>query len=395
MTAELGIVPYQGPAVSFDVNAIYDKPLNLLIGSGASHGLLPTLALGVTQADGSHHTIETLATLYEKHQDDARLAALFVHYYEECIRPAQTMSFVDVRNDPSRASIQRNYDRLVRSLLNLLQRRRGIDKRCNVFTTNYDGCLPEAANHTMLAGGYDFVVNDGGQGFFRRVVEARNYSTYVTRTGIFERHRQAVPQINLINLHGSVYWSRQDEQVHVDYQHDHALDTDLVGTELRAATLKYREALKAGGPDAKLPEVQIDSKHIDAFWHGYRALPIVNPTKWKFYETVFEEHYYQMLRMLSFELEREQAVLITFGFSFADEHILNLVKRSLSNPQLMVFVTCFNDAEHERLSAVFADYANVLCVKATDGVLDFSAFNVLLTPSATPPVDGPVIGAVP
>src|SRR5260221_9249952 len=44
-------------------------------------------------------------------------------------------------------------------------------------------------------------------------------------------------------------------------------------------------------------------------------------TKWKFHETVYEEHYYQMLRLLSYELEKPNAVLITFGFSFADEHI--------------------------------------------------------------------------
>lgn len=381
--------------MSFDVNAIYDKPLNILIGSGASYGLLPTLALDVTQNDGTRHTIETLATLYEKHDDHARLAALFMHYYDQCIRPAQLMSFPDVRKDAWKAPVQANYDRFIRVLLNLLQRRRGLDKRCNVFTTNYDGCLPEAANHTMLAGGHDFVVNDGGQGFFRRIVEARNYSTYLTRTGIFERHRQAVPQINLINLHGSVYWSRQGEQVHVDYQHDHALDKDLVEASMRTATLKYRQALKAGGPDAKLPKVDLDQKRIDTFWSAYRQLPIVNPTKWKFHETVFEEHYYQMLRMLSFELEREQAVLITFGFSFADEHILNLVKRSLSNPQLMVFVTCFNEAEYVRLSAVFADYANVHCLTTTDGTLDFAAFNALLTPTATSPADGPVVGATP
>ena len=381
--------------MSFDVNAIYDKPLNFLIGSGASYGILPTLALDVTQADGSRHTIETLATLYEKQGDHPRLAALFMHYYELCIRPAQMMSFADIRNDAGKAPVQANYDRFVRALLNLLQRRRGVDKRCNVFTTNYDGCLPEAANHAMLGGGHDFVVNDGSRGFFRRVIEARNYSTYLTRTGIFERHRQAVPQINLINLHGSVYWSRQADQVHVDYQHDHASDNDLLTAGMRSGTLKYRQALKTSCPDADLPDVKLESEQTEAFWNAYRQLPIVNPTKWKFHETVFEEHYYQMLRMLSFELEREQAVLITFGFSFADEHILNLVKRSLSNPQLMVFVTCFDEAEYTRLLAVFADYANVRCVSAENGNLDFTAFNALLTPSTASLADGPVVGADP
>ncbi|MBJ6874306.1 hypothetical protein JG625_18730, partial [Vibrio cholerae] len=34
------------------------------------------------------------------------------------------------------------------------------------------------------------------------------------------------------------------------------------------------------------------------FWETYNKLPIVNPTKWKFHETVFDEHYYQMLRLM-------------------------------------------------------------------------------------------------
>ncbi|WP_369944530.1 hypothetical protein [Xanthomonas medicagonis] len=121
----------------------------------------------------------------------------------------------------------------------------------------------------------------------------------------------------------------------------------------------------------------------------------MNPTKWKFHETVFEEHYYQMLRMLSFELERENSVLITFGFSFADEHILNLVKRSLSNPQLMVFVTCFNETEYARLSVQFADYANVACVTAADGLLTFDTFNAMLTSVSPSSAAGPVVGAAP
>ncbi|MNC15996.1 hypothetical protein D3C75_638400 [compost metagenome] len=163
---------------------------------------------------------------------------------------------------------------------------------------------------------------------------------------------------------------------------------------MREAVKDYWEQLEAGGPDTALPEAPLTQAQMDAFWTAYRRLPIVNPTKWKFHETVFEEHYYQMLRMLSFELERENSVLITFGFSFADEHILNLVKRSLSNPQLMVFVTCFNETEHARLSAQFADYANVACVAATDGPLTFDTFNNLLT-AVSPPAAGPVVGAAP
>lgn len=377
--------------MSFEVGAIYDKHLNLLIGSGASFGLLPTLALNVTRADGSWHTIETLATQYEQAGDRSRLTALFMHYYESCILAAQTMPFDAIREDPDRAHVVANYEQLVRTLLAMLQRRRGVDKRCNIFTTNYDGCLPHAANHVMLAGGQDFVVNDGSRGFFQRVVEARNYNTFFMRTGIFERHQQAVPQLNLINLHGSVYWSRNDDQVLVSYESNPG--GGILDAAMRAAVLPFWQALEEGCSDDKLPAASLTGEQIASFWNTYGTLPIVNPTKWKFHETVFEEHYYQMLRLLSFELERENAVLITFGFSFADEHILNLVKRSLSNPHLMVFVACFNEPERTRLAKVFAGYCNVECVVTAEGNLDFLAFNAMLSPSATQPPAGPVVGA--
>lgn len=100
----------------------------------------------------------------------------------------------------------------------------------------------------------------------------------------------------------------------------------------------------------------------------------MNPTKWKFHETVFEEAYYQILRHLSFELERPNSVLITFGFSFADEHILHLVQRSLSNPSLTVFVSCYNDAEKSAMKEKFKGYPNVKYL-TIDDELTFKRFN--------------------
>ena len=122
------------------------------------------------------------------------------------------------------------------------------------------------------------------------------------------------------------------------------------------------------------PPADVTFTQNEAFQKAYKALPIVNPTKWKFYETVFEEHYYQMLRLLSYELEKPDTVFIAFGFSFADEHILNLVKRSLSNPSLHMYVCCFDDSEKHSMEKRFLGFANVELIRI-DGLLDFSAFN--------------------
>ena len=134
-----------------------------------------------------------------------------------------------------------------------------------------------------------------------------------------------------------------------------------------------------------MPDTGFTADALGAFWAKYELMPIVNPTKWKFHETVYEEHYYQMLRLLSYELEKPNAVLISFGFSFADEHILNLVMRSLSNPRLHVFVCCFNGAEHASMEQKFKGHRNVKCLVLDDGVMNFTAFNekVLTWPDAT------------
>lgn len=129
--------------------------------------------------------------------------------------------------------------------------------------------------------------------------------------------------------------------------------------------------------DLNLFEINTDLTplKVDDFWMKYNKIPIVNPTKWKFYETVFEEAYYQILRHLSYELERPNSVLITFGFSFADEHILSLVQRSLSNPSLTMYVSCFNLFELKWMQDKFNGYQNVKFIYSDNEQLNFSLFN--------------------
>lgn len=65
---------------------------------------------------------------------------------------------------------------------------------------------------------------------------------------------------------------------------------------------------------------------------------IVNPTKEKFSDTLLNKNYYELLRIFSNELEKENSLLVVNGFSFRDEHILDLVKRSMVNPSLKILI---------------------------------------------------------
>ncbi|WP_236870776.1 SIR2 family protein [Burkholderia pseudomallei] len=281
------------------------------------------------------------------------------------------------------AAVIKNYRTFLMTALEMVKRRKALDRRCNVFTTNYDGCFPLVADALIREGQIDFVLNDGARGFTQRILQARNFGAYLCQAGVFGRYQSSIPQINLIHLHGSVYWSKLGAAIQVGY--DLSARASLLDDEANELLQPFSAALDDPGLTfADLPEPRFTDEAMKAFWTRYEQMPIVNPTKWKFHETVYEEHYYQMLRLLSYELEKPNAVLITFGFSFADEHILNLVMRSLSNPGLQVFVCCFNKSGHAAMEGKFKGHRNVQCVVLDEGVMDFTSFNkqVLAWPEA-------------
>ena len=62
-----------------------------------------------------------------------------------------------------------------------------------------------------------------------------------------------------------------------------------------------------------------------------------------------DKNYYDLLRIFSNELEKENSVLFVLGFSMADEHISEIVTRSIeSNPTLMVYIFAY-DQEAQRV----------------------------------------------
>lgn len=366
----------------------YNKNINVLIGSGASADLFPTLGLAVKSSKGEWETIETLATKFETWPD--KRTALFMHYYNTCIYPVQTFSPHTV-TDPKGVTNLKNYEAFLVTLLGLLDRRKDLNRKINIFTTNYDGCLAHSADSLLTKGTHDFLVNDGASGFHKRYLHSKNFSTFQCQTGIFERTHYGIPQLNIIHLHGSVYWSKSEDKIEVKYATDFQ---NLLNTAVISKIKKFSNyLLTESGTTEFIPQLTFSRQQTERFWTEYNKLPIVNPTKWKFHETVFEEHYYQMLRLLSYELEKPNSILITFGFSFADEHILKLVQRSLSNPQLQTFICCFSQAGATKLSEEFRPWRNVVVIGPPMGEqLNFSNFNKYifsLKPATySPPDDG-------
>lgn len=359
---------------------IYDKNFNFIFGSGASSGLFPTLYLKIKN-DEFGHTVETLATQIEASgstQTKRLKALLFMHYFKTCIKPIADFEIAALNEGTTEFQAIDNYRIFIETVLSILNKKPPSERKSSLFTTNYDGCLAFTADKILRSSHQEFVINDGTSGFRNRYLHAKNFNTQIRQSGVFAKQHSYLSQINLIHLHGSVYWQKHDESILVDYQkpswsEEIKIDAGIVdafSSLLDDETNNFNDLDSYAASLA--PAFDADSKQ---FLDAYDKLPIVNPTKWKFHETVFEEHYYQMLRALSYELERPNSVLICFGCSFADEHILNLLKRSLSNPQLQLYICCYKADSVTGMEKKFSGHNNVEFVVLDDGVLNFDSFN--------------------
>ena len=56
-----------------------------------------------------------------------------------------------------------------------------------------------------------------------------------------------------------------------------------------------------------------------------------------------------MLRVFQLELDKPQSILIVIGFSFQDKHIAKMLRRSLKNPELNVFIFCYSESDKQTI----------------------------------------------
>lgn len=58
-------------------------------------------------------------------------------------------------------------------------------------------------------------------------------------------------------------------------------------------------------------------------------------------------------------MEKLNSVLFVFGFSFYDEHILDITKRALGNPTLSIYIFAFKAENVEKYREMFESFNNV------------------------------------
>lgn len=328
--------------------------LNFLIGAGTSSPYFS--ALGNIE-DALTQVADSQASEAAKALVSASIQA---HFYEQVLAPNTKI----LERDASAESVLRSYERFVRTLNRLLLRRRStlLSKQANIFTTNVDMLFEVAMEET----GIDY--SDGFSGKIRPKFDLGDFSTLRFRTGSRYEHRFEVPVFNLVKIHGSAAWLQHErENRKADIYFDHALTlVTQIGGKLQAAKPYLLSVLidsqtKDVGPTIRPIADLIDEADewlknpfsfipkdealtaVEAFAAQYRRLGIVNPDKRKFATTVLNETYYELIRRLANELEKENSVLFVHGFSFRDEHLRDIVLRAArTNPTLQVIVFCYS-----------------------------------------------------
>jgi len=157
---------------------------------------------------------------------------------------------------------------------------------------------------------------------------------------------------NLLKLHGSLSWELDGSDLvsfsvrlqHIKEVAGKALSADHLVDIPDGATIATLVSALGG---------KIADAATDAFMDAYeKLLIVVNPTKEKFKHTLMNQTYYELLRLYSNELEKENTVLFAMGFSFADEHIREITVRAAnSNPTLMVYVIAYTSESKVQIEA--------------------------------------------
>jgi hypothetical protein len=304
--------------------------INFLVGSGASHPAVPL-------AGQVEREIETLRQNREGEAATRRMYELLSSVQGPSNRIAS-----GAPNEDESAALS-SYTTFLRIVETILTDRRStvLPKQATVFTTNYDIFLDVAVRSCpaiAVAAGFD------GAGW----IDVTEYSSgrfFLTTydTGNLYDYRVELPSLNLVKLHGCVSWQKDGERI--------------VRRAVQCALLDNADKVAA----------------VEEFVGRYA---VVLPQLEKFRTTVMDRTYYELLRLYANSLDRANVLLIAFGFSFRDEHILHITGRALKNPTLRLVAFAHNREDRDFYADSFAANNNALVVAAPDGEhVDFGRFN--------------------
>ncbi|GBF58924.1 hypothetical protein PbB2_02614 [Candidatus Phycosocius bacilliformis] len=330
--------------VATDLQAYFQSGnINFLIGSGAS---MPAIQVAGNIEAEINELIEA--------GDEPEANLISLNFIEAIEATCMSIKSHDLLGSPVDETF-RNYKRLLEIVDRILFERKSnlLPRQANIFTTNYDTFIEHAAADLptlILNDGFDrSSAIDGTFSFAPELYFDRTY-----RSGTVYNRPTEVPTINLLKIHGSLTWQSTDAGICYNRKSITAL-TD---------------------PEKAVPETVSESLNKRA---------LILPNVGKFHSTLLDRTYYDLLRMFANAIDRENALLVAFGFSFADEHIFDITKRALRNPTAQLLIFAFNSAAVTGFQVKFAQHRNVKIIAPTAAqVINFECFNTLL--ESIPPV---------
>lgn len=352
------------------------KNINFLIGSGASMPLFSTLSIGKNMP-----TFEELIS--SPYIEGVNRKKLYLYYFDNWISKMDSSS----EEDENYKCVFDSYYKFISMLIEILEREPlNKPRRINIFTTNYDMMFEKAFDKVNSENKLAYF-NDGSSGFINKIISIDNFNLNVSHSGSCDKCRVELPTINLFKMHGSISWNKStinaEDKIEADYELKNVTklkniikeNRDLQITE-QVATILYEIDEKQISMEEKCIEVNsrlgaiidnaISKEKLDEFYQEYKNLLIINPDKNKFYHTVYEQHYYQMIRNFSYEIEKENTILFVFGFSFNDEHILDIFRRAIINPKSKIYIVPFDKKAFNSISERLKGYKNIEYVPTTE-----------------------------
>lgn len=290
---------------------ILTKNLNILIGSGVSNPAISLMKFFSKDDKGMTVSKEDANANLENHIWKVSSFLLWEHndrikYFVENMDKQTLYStdyFTELKNfntfENNIGFVLERYVKFLEKVITLLytSNSRTVSKSVSIFTTNYDLFIENSLD--LLMKNENFIFNDGSNGYFHKVLDSSNYNKSVAYRGLNENYLNELPSISLIKPHGSMNWEKgENNQILI---RPYVVDQPVV----------------------------------------------VKPTGLEGQETYLNNHFHDMLRVFQLELDKPQSVLIVVGFSFQDDHIAKMVRRSLKNPELMIYIFCYADSDFE------------------------------------------------
>lgn len=337
---------------------IQSANINFLFGSGLSVPYLSTLNniekwLTNLNAESNNFNKEKIVE-----------ASLYKAYFEKVIYPN-----LEIGNDVNYRIVLKNYKDFLTIWNDIANKRADKlhSKQLNIYSTNIDVFVEKAAEDVAVE------FNDGFKGSIRQIFDESNFQKSFVKRSLHYQNSFEIPVYNLLKMHGSINWSEKDNKIYNDStlnqikticEKIEKIDKDYfieIGNDKNVGDF----IAKANEIVSKYPSVDFDNVFND-FLIEYHKLIMVNPTKHKFKETVIDVHFYELMRMFSNSLEKENTILLVMGFSFEDEHIREIVMRAANtNPTLEIIILSYNDDYEHSEMASDAKNSNIriLCIK--------------------------------